>query len=243
MNTIGNNNLDKNKEKNNEKIEYNELSYISAIQCDKRNIFQIFLSFLLPKLEIIQIIYYPREFSHKSLTFSQYLFELLLDLTLNALLFSDDVISQKYYNNGELLFFTTNLLSIASNVISCFILYLLDKLINYYNIFEAAAQETISESRFMKIFLKISWMIKLKILLFYLIILILGLGCIYYIFIFCAIYKKIQENLFTNYLMSSLWSLAYTFGICLIVTIIRKIALLKGYKRLYVVSKYINENL
>ena len=243
MNTIGDNDLNKNKEKNNEKIEYNELSYISAIQCDKRNIFQIFLSFLLPKLEIIQIIYYPREFSHKSLTSSQYLLELLSDLTVNALLFSDDVISQKYYNNGELLFFTTNILSIASNVISCFILYLLDKLINYYNIFEAAAQETISESRFMKIFLKISWMIKLKILLFYLIILILGLGCIYYIFIFCAIYKKIQENLFTNYLMSSLWSLAYTFGICLIVTIIRKIALLKGYKRLYVVSKYINENL
>ena len=61
---------------------------------------------------------------------------------------------------------------------------------------------------------------------------LISLFCIYYLFIFCAIYKRVQKNLFINYIIGSLWSLAFTIGICLIVTIIRKIAIEKKIKRL-----------
>ena len=220
---------------------FNDLTYEKAIEKDKRNILRIFISLFNIKLEIIQIIFYPRKFSHKSLTFSLYLFDLLLDLTINSLLFSDDVISQKYYNNGELKFFTANMLSITSNIISNFILYLTGKLINYYDILETITHEVKSKKNFYKIFFKLSFFIELKIIIFYLVLFLLGLFCTYYLFIFCCIYKKIQKNLFINYILGSLWSLGFTIAICLIITLLRKIAIKKRIKRLYIISKFIDD--
>ena len=129
------------KEKNLEKIDYNELSYKEALEKDNRNVMQIFISLFQLKLQTIQIFFFQKEFTHLSLTLSLYLLDILLDLTINSLLFSDDVISQKYFNNGELLFFTSNILSISSNIISYFILYLTEKLINQYEVLEVISQE------------------------------------------------------------------------------------------------------
>ena len=222
-------------------INFNELTYNEAIQKDIRNILQIFISLFNIKLEIIQIIFYPRKFSHKSLTFSLYLFDLLLDLTINSLLFSDDIISQKYYNNGELKLLTTNILSITSNVISNFILYLTGKLIDYYDILETITQEVKKKKNFYQIFLKLTGFIELKIIIFYLVLFLIGFLCTYYLFIFCSIYKKIQKNLFINYIIGSFWSLGFTIAICLIISMLRKFAIVKKIKRLYIISKFIDD--
>ena len=237
------NKSEKNSIQNNEinQIEYNELTYIQALRNDERNVFQMFISYFNIKLDIIQIIFFPKEFSHKSLTFSLYLFELLLDLTINSLLFSDDVISQKYYDNGELKLLTTNILSISSNIISNFILFLIEKLINYYDILNEITRDIKNTKDFYKIFIKISCIIEFKIKLFFIFVFLIGIFCTYYLFIFCAIYKKIQKNLFVNYIVGKVWSLSFTLGICLIITIIRKIALVNRYKRLYLISKYIDQ--
>ena len=245
-----NNNNDKNKEeisdkkgKKEDKIDYNELTYFQAIKKDERNMLQIFISYFSHKFEIIQIIFFPKEFSHKSLTLSLYLYELLLDLAFNALLFSDEVISQKYYNNGNLLFITSQVLSISSNIISCFIVYITSNLINYYPVLEAAKQETKNQKKFYDIFIRISGFIYLKITIFYILIFISGILCAYYLFIFCAIFKKIQKNLFMNYFIGILWSLLYKIIASILSTILRKISIRGKFKRLYFVSKYIDENI
>jgi hypothetical protein len=222
-------------------IDYNELTFNEAMINDKRNIIKMFVSYFNSKLDIIQIIFFPNEFSHISLTFSSYLFELLLDLTLNALLFSDDVISQKYYNNGDLLFITSNILSIASNIITSLIIYLTSNLIKYEATLETALKETNNKKIFFQIFVKIYYFIKLKIRIFYSIVLIISLLCIYYLFIFFAIFKKIQKNLFVNYIIGIVWGLGYKVVFCLIITILRKISLIKRYKRLYLIAKFIDD--
>ena len=218
------------------------MNCIKALKKDKRNIFQIFISLFTLKLQSIQIIFYPKEFTHLSLTLSLYLFDVLLDLTINSLLFSDDIISQKYYNNGELLLFTTNLLSISSNIISFFILYLLEKLINQYEVLEAVTKEIKNKDNFLKIFIKLNKCFDLKITIFFVILIIIGLLCTYYLFIFFAIYKRIQQDLFVNYIVGSLWSLSYTIFICLFITITRKISIDKRIKRLFIISKFLDEN-
>ena len=220
---------------------YNDLSYGQAIKKDERSVILMFISYFKEKLEIIQLTFYPKKFSHKSLTFSLYIFELLLDLTINSLLFSDAVISQKYYNNGQLLFFTSNILSISSNIIVSIITYLVGKLINYYEILQAARIETNNAEDFHKIFIKLSFVINLLIGFFYFFLFSLGICCTYYLFIFCAIYKKLQKELFINYILSSLWSLGFTVLICIIVTIFRKIAIIKRYRMFYILSKFIDE--
>ena len=211
-------NKDKNEDNN---INYNELTYNEALKKDKRNVAQIFISLFNIKLELIQITFYPKEFSHKSLTFSLYLFDLLLDLTINSLLFSDDIISQKYFNNGNLKFITSNILSISSNIINSFIMFWTEQLIDYYDILDMIKNEIKNKKHYYQIFIKILHFIELKIKFFYLILFLLGLFCTYYLFLFFTIYKKIQKTLFINYIIGSLWSLAFTVGICLIIKIIR----------------------
>ena len=229
------------KKEDQKNINYNELNYSQAIVQDERTLIKIFISNFNSKLDIVQIIFYPQEFSHVSVSLSLYLYELLLDLTFNALLFSDEVISQKYYNNGNLLFITSNILSIMSNVVSSFIVYIIEYLVNYQEILDAAKEETNNEKSFYKIFIKIFKFITLKICIFYLVVFISGIFCGYYLFIFCAIFKKIQTNLFTNYIIGSLWSLGYKVIFCILATILRKIALIKKFKRLYLIAKFIDE--
>ena len=213
-----------NKEETNS-IEYNELTYAQAVLKDERNIWQIFFSYFNEKLDLIQIFFYPKEFDHFSLSLTLYLYELLIDFTLNAILFSDDVISQKYYNNGKLLFITSNILSIASNIFSSLFASLIEFLVNYNEVLEAAKQETNSELLFNKIFIKIYKIILCKIRIFYIFIFISGLGCIYYLLLFCAIFKRIQKNLFINYIIGTLWSFGYKILFSILSTVMRKIAL------------------
>ena len=230
-----------NNEPKTENIDYNELTFTQAIIKDERNVIQIFFSYFTNKFDIIQVIFFPKEFSHKSITLSLYLYELLLDLTFNALLFSDDIISQKYYNNGKLLFITSQILSISSNIISCFIVYITSYLVNYYQALETATLEAKNQKQFYQIFINISWFINLKISIFFIIAFISGLFCSYYLFIFCAIFKKIQKNLFLNYLMGTLWSLLYKVGFSIIISILRKIAIYGKFKQLFFISKFIDE--
>ena len=219
-------------------IDYNELTFKQALLKDNRNILRIFLCYFNSKLDIIQIIFFPNEFSHLSVTLSLYLFELLLDLTLNALLFSDEVISQKYYNNGELLLITSNILSIASNIISSFIICITEYLIKYEITLETAVKEIKSAKLFLQIFIKIYRMITKKIIIFYFIIFLTGIFCSYYLFIFCAIFQKAQENLLMNYIIGLGWGIGYKVVFSLIITILRKISLIIKSKRLYIISKF-----
>ena len=224
-----------------ENIEYNELSFNKALEIDKRNIFQIFLSQFVVKIKIIQIIFKPKEFTHLSLTLAFYLFDMLLDLTINSLLFSDDIIREKYINKGNILFITTNILSISSNIISFCLLYFLEKLINQYEILDIITREFKNKNNYFRIFIKISCCIGIKINCFFLILIIIGLFCTYYLFIFFAIYKTIQDDLFVNYIIGTLWSFGFTIFVCLLVAITRKISISKQIKRLFIISEYISD--
>ena len=241
--------IDKNSEGiNNKKSEekdtncdYNELSYFEALEKDKRNYLDIFFYAFKLKLKTIQIFCFRDEFSHLSLSLSFYVFELLLDITINSLLFSDDVISQKYFNNGDLLFITTNILSISSNIISYFILWMTEKLINQNLVLDNITKEIKDPNEYIIIYEILIKCFKLKLSIFYFCLLFIGFLCTYYLFLFCAIFKKIQINLFENYIIGSLWSLAFTVAICLIVTITRKIALKCKIKKIFIWSKFFDD--
>ena len=231
-----------NKEEKNS-IEYNELTYAQALEKDERNILQIFFSYFNDKIDLVQIFFYPKEFDHFSIDLSLFLYELLIDFTLNAILFSDDIISQKYYHNDSLLFIASNVLSISSNIFSSLFVYLIKFLVNYNEVLETAKQETNSEKAFYKIFVKIYKIITCKFRVFYFFVFISGLGYVYYLLLFCTVYKRIQKNLFINYIIGTLWSFVYKIILSLLSTIMRKIALIRRYKRLYLIAKYIDEKL
>ena len=97
---------------------------------------KIFLSVLAHEIQIVEIFYYKHPFTHLSITLSIYVFELCLDLTLNCLLYTDNVVSEKYNNNGSIGFFTSLSLSFMSNIFASIIAFIVGKLANYEDVFE-----------------------------------------------------------------------------------------------------------
>ena len=127
-----------------------------------------------------------------------------------------------------------------ANIATNFILFLIEKLINQYAILNIISKEEKNVHKYYKIFYRLITCFKLKIGIFFILLFLVGLFCTYYLFIFCSLYKRIQKELFINYIVGSLWSLGFTISICLIVAISRLLSIKIKNKRLYIISTYID---
>jgi hypothetical protein len=91
-------------EKKETKIDYDELNFYEALEKDKREFVNIVWHSALCKIDIIAIFIHIGKYEFIPILISVYLYSLALDFTINALLFSDDIISSKYKNGGQLTF-------------------------------------------------------------------------------------------------------------------------------------------
>ena len=74
---------------------------------------------------------------------------------MNALLFSDDIISEKYHNKGKLNPLTTYSLSFLSNVLGYLISYIAVKLTSFTRLLELLAIEHIKEKDYIEYVVRI----------------------------------------------------------------------------------------
>ena len=217
--------------------EINDLVYTQALRIDKRSIFRIFYSLIIQKLEIINLMCNKQNI--KIILVSEYILSLLFNFFFNTLLYSDDVVSNKYHNNGELDIIVTLILSLLSNIITSFVCFYL----NYSKGIDERL-ELIRELKIKKYYIcnvNIYFrFLKLKFICFFISEIFLVSGCFYYIVIFCIIYNKTTGSLVINYLISLLEGLITSIAITIIILITRKIGLVFHKKDLYNTSKYIN---
>ena len=226
-------------EKNNKLENLNDLPYITAMNNDKRNIFQVFKSVLFNKLDLIDLIISNKRI--KIICICEYILSLLFGFFFNALLYSDDVVSQKYHNNGELDSFVSISLSLISNIITSIVCHYIE----YSNGIEEYLDnvtEIRKEYKFLYALNKFYKYLKIKLILFLLTIIILVSVCLYYIVIFCIIYSKSQSSLFVNYIYSQIESLITAFIITLLIVIFRQFGISCSNQYLYNMSKYIYNN-
>ena len=113
--------------------ELNDLPYSIAIYSDKRNIFQMFISLIIQKLELINLFF--RKEKIKIMIICEYILSLLINFFFNTLLYTDEVVSNKYHNNGELEFIVSLTLSLLSNIIT--------SIIGYYSKYSKGIEERI----------------------------------------------------------------------------------------------------
>ena len=147
--------------------EINTIPYFQALRTDKRNYAQIFLSVMYSEIKIIRIFYYKNTFEHLSIILSEYIFELCLDLTLNCILYTEDVISEKYNNNGSIKFFTTLSLSFVSNIISSIICFIICKLSDYAFFFEMIIKDVMDKNKYFLNILKFKKFLCIKLSFFF----------------------------------------------------------------------------
>ena len=227
----------KSDEQTKENIKFNELPFSQAVKLDKRNIISIFISVIVEKLELVNLVCG----GHKIIIvlIYQYILSLLIDLFLNAFLYTDEVVSNKYHNNGQLDLIVSLTLSVLSNIISSIIC-------NFLN-FSRGVEERLDQimeikKEFSYLFAlnKFIKLIKIKVMLYFLLEILIICFSFYYIIIFCIIYSNSQISLLTNYLMSLVESLALTIIVCIFIAITRKMGINYLNKNIYNTSKYIN---
>ena len=209
-----------------------------AIYIDKRNIFQMFMSLIIQKLEFINLFF--RNDKIKIMIVNEYILSLLINFFFNTLLYTDEVVSNKYHNNGELDMIVTLTLSLLSNVITSIIVY--------YSKYSKGIEERfdlILELKIRKYYLKnielIFKYLKIKLFCFLFTELLILFCCFYYVVIFCIVYSYSKKSLLINYLMSLLESFITSIAITIIILVTRLIGLKCLNNKSYNVSKYIND--
>ena len=220
---------------------YHEMTFLQALEYDKRNFFKTFSGILFIKIELISTLFFPEPFSLFSITIPIYLLGLLIDFTLNALIYTDDIVSQKYNNNGKLTFYTSIILGTISNFITFLIMKNIRKWLNYSFAFEYIGIDIKNEIHYFKKVKLIFSFIKKRICIYFFIEIIVSSICGYYIYIFCNIYKKSQFSMVLNYLIGLAESFLISLFITLIVTIMRITALKCKIKGAYYSSRYLSE--
>ena len=221
------------------KEDLNELPFSQAIYKDKRNFFQIFISIIIKKLEIVNLII--GEDKIKIILVYQYILSLIIDLFFNTFLYSDEIVSNKYHNNGKLALIASLTISLASNIITAIICNFL----NFSKGLEERLEQIIdikNEFNYLyavKLFIKV---IKIRVFLYFIFELFIISLSFYYIVIFCIVYNKSQISLLINYLISLLESLITSIIISIIIVLTRKIGIIYTNNRIYNTSKYLDKN-
>ena len=225
----------KNKE---DKKDFNELPFTLAKKKDKRDIFEIFISVIIKKLLLINL--FCGDEKIKILLFNENILSFLVDFFFNTLLYSDEVVSHKYHNNGKLNFIVSLVLSLLSNIISSIVCYFLI----YSEIIEERLDQILQMKRaynYPIALTKFLKSLKLKVLIYIVKEIFIILCCFYYLIIFTIVYSCSKMSLLYNYLFSLIEKILESLIVSIIIAITRKISLQISNRYIYNTSKYLNE--
>ena len=220
INSIAQNSENNNLSKNLNDEEMNSLSYKKAIEIDKRNYFQYYIS-LIKKKQLILFTFIPtNDYNLMTLKISLFIVSFALYISINAFFFNDDTMHKIYKNNG-----IYNILSqipqiIYSSLISATINFILKQLsLSEKNILKIKEEEDIDN--IVKVSKEIQKWIKIKFISFFIISLILMIFFWYFISCFCGVYNNTQIILFKDTLISFALTMLYPFGLNILPGIFR----------------------
>ena len=193
---------------------------------------------LLSKLDLINIFFFLGPLELFPICLSSYLFAFTLDITFNAILFSDDIISEKYNNGGKMNKYSSLGLSIISSIISYIISSMIAKLITYSSLIERLLKEKNFSQNFWIKMNKYMKIVKVRLVFFCILELVITLFCAFFNGLFCKIYKGSQDNWIMDFIIGIGTSLITTLGVSVFITITRFIGLRCKCHYIYNVSIY-----
>ena len=219
--------------------ELNEIPYQQALRIDKREFCQICLTVFFNKVGILNLFFYRNPYTYLTLTINVYLFELLLDLTFNCFLYSDDVVSEKYHNDGNLSIITSFTLSIISNIISSIIVSIISNLTDYSILLDAILVYVKYKDKFVENIFRFLKNVRIRLAIFYTLEIIFIIVITYYLFIFCSVYHYSQTSILINYLIGALSSLAFSAGLTVIISLLRILSFKYKSNKMFNTSRYL----
>ena len=201
--------------------ELNDLEYKYAVNIDFRSFLEYYWSLLKQTHPVIFTFITKNDYNLFLLKVSLFLMSLALNLTMNALFFSDDSMHKLYVDNGKFDFVYNIPQTLYSSLLSGFFSFLFEKLSmseeNLLNFKEISIDDN---DIFIKKEQEIKYLIIKSILYFSFGNLIL-LFFLYYLTCFCAVYYNTQIPLIKDTFISFAMGLLYPFPLTLIPALIR----------------------
>jgi len=216
--------------------ELNTLEYKYAVNIDFRSFFQYYWSLLKQTHLIIFTFITKNDFNLFLLKCALFTMSLALNISMNALFFSDESMHKLYIDYGNFDFLYNLPQTIYSSLLSGFLSFLFERLSLSADIllkFKDKGYKNDAENKKVK---EIKYL-KLKSILFLIIGIILLLFFWYYLSCFCAVYYNTQIPLIKDTFITFSLGLLYPFPLTLIPTIVRIPALRKKSTCFYRVSR------
>ena len=217
-----------------------ELGYEESLIYDKRSFMKMYFSFLKESQIILNTFFTKNYLDLFVIKISFLIFTFQISFFLNALFYTEDYISEAYHNDGVLNFLSSLPKSIYSFMVAMIINNLLSMLsnskselmriiINYWN-----AQNYIE-----LINIKLTKLRK-KLIVYFILIVLLGIFFLYYVTSFCAVYYNSQKYWLIGCLESFALDSLTNLIICVFITLLRYISINKRIRYFYSLSNIIN---
>ena len=211
-----------------------ELDYKKAIIYDKRSYIKIYWGFLINSQIILETIFNNNKLDLFIIKLSFLVFTFQISFFLNAFFYTDEYISEAYHNNEVLDFISGLPKSIYSFISSLLITNLLKLLSSSKNELINIIANNRKFYDYAKIVnIKISKLRK-KIIIYFILVILFESFFLYYVTVFCAVYRYSQKYWFLGCLESFAMDFLFVFVICLFLALFRYISIKKHIKCLYI---------
>ena len=218
--------------------ELNNLEYNLALEIDKRNYCQYYLSLLNTKHALLFTFCNNNDYNLKIIKIDLFLINFVLFFTINALFFNDDTMHKIYKNKGSLDFIEQFPQTIYSYLISSIFTKILEILaLTEDVILDIKSLSINSKNVYNKRIKNIGYKIKIKFFLYFIISTIFLIFFWYYISMFCAIYANTQIHLIEDTILSFILSLIEPCFLLLVPGIFRIPSLSNKYNNRYMLYK------
>ena len=234
----GNNCINKMKITENDE-ELQDLEFNEAINQDKRSLFRIYWSYLVDSQIILGTFFTENYLDLFIIKLSFLMFTFQISFFLNALFYTDDYISDAYHNDGVLDFLTGLPKSIYSFIATSITTNLLKMLSNSKKELLKIIKNRKKEDNYIKLVNDKLRKLSYKLIIYFIFFFVLGLFFLYYVAAFCAVYTHSQKYWFIGCIESFVIDTLVNFIICIVITVLRYIAINDEKKLLYTIANII----
>ena len=217
-----------------------ELNYEEAIIYDKRSYLRIFWGFLVDSQIIFGTFCTDNYLDLFVIKLSFFVFTFQISFFLNAFFYTDEYISDAYHNQGVLDFFSGLPKSIYSFIATLITTNLLRMLSSCKNeLMEIIRRNEKFDNYTNIINIKLAKLRK-KLIIYFILIFLLESFFLYYVTVFCAVYRNSQKYWFFGCLESFGIDFLVAFIECIFLALFRYISIKYRIKCLYIFANIIN---
>ena len=219
--------------------ELQEMEFEEALYNDKRPFIRMFWSYLKEEHVFVNNIFLGSYLDLRVIKLSFLFFSFMISFFLNSLFYTDDYISESYHNNGVLDFVSSLPKAIYSFLVTIIISNLLRILSSNKKTLKEIIKEKLNKMKYLKKMELALKHLKIKLIIYFIFLSILGIFFLYYITAFCAVYQNSQNYWIYGCLESLFLDMLSPFIVCIFLSYFRYFGLIKHSSFFYSLASFL----